>query len=95
MSTAERLKAQIAAYSVQIHQARTEHGVRISTLASEAVDLQNEYIVILESRISSLEDQLKFYSTWEETRELTELLDKIKTLEAENSKLQNTWLSSV
>lgn len=58
MSTIDRLRAQTKQYSAAIVEAREAHVVRVNTLATEATEIQSDYIKALESRIELLEAEL-------------------------------------
>jgi hypothetical protein len=54
-STVERLKGMVAELGIRLAQERESHVVRLNTLATEAVDVQKQYIQVLESRVHELE----------------------------------------
>ena len=54
-STVERLKGMVADIGVRLAQERENHVIRLNTIATEAVDVQNQYIKALEERVVELE----------------------------------------
>lgn len=58
-STAERLRAMTQQIGLQLMEARQKHVVTINTLATEAVDIMQEYIKALEAHVIELEQAIK------------------------------------
>lgn len=85
--TLEKLRGLTRTLSAQLAGARQEHVVRITTLATELVDLQNETIAALEARLSELQHELDIYRTWEESREVAELIEENKRLKVDKDEL--------
>lgn len=69
-STVDRLKGMIAEISLRLSNEREQHVIRLNTIATEAVDIQREYIQVLEARVVGLEA---------ENRELRRTLGQIPT----------------
>lgn len=58
-STAERLRGMSQRIAGQLAEARQVHVVTINTLATEAVDILQEYIKALEAHVKDLESEIK------------------------------------
>jgi len=69
-STAERLRGMSQQIAGQLAVARQQHVVTINTIASEAVDIMQEYIKALEAHVRDLEAELvklrESKSSWSE-----------------------------
>jgi hypothetical protein len=85
--TIERLQALTQGLEAKLAEARRAHVVTINTLATEAIDLQVEYIRALEKHVKELEAELQHYRTWEDSREVAELVEMNKKLEADKKEL--------
>lgn len=85
--TLEKLRGLSQNLSARLAEERNAHVVRITTLATELTDVQNETIQELEKHVASLEKRLKFYDDWEESREVKGLIDQNEKLTAEKAEL--------
>jgi aspartyl-tRNA synthetase len=80
--TLEKLRGLTKNLSAQLTELRNTHIVQITTLSTELCDVQREQIQELEKEVERLNERLGFYINWEESRELTEMIDRNEALEA-------------
>lgn len=86
-NTVERLRALTQGLERKLAAARHEHVVKVNTIATEMIDMMQEYTRALEAHVEAQETELTHYRTWEDSREVAELVEMVKKLEVDKAEL--------